>query len=187
MRQTCTQQGLEPDAPGVVHRIEPDSLAHPFLLKAEQRLRDMAGARRHSRRQSSTVMDLELKPGVELSEIMQERKNRQPGLGYPIQPALSGRLLKPIPQYRVRQQRLEARRHIRAVVLQAVKARRRFELPPGVATFRGPRLIRRAVVMSSWIDRHGRECTRNDDDASMRARATVRRVFLRSAHGVAVA
>ena len=132
--ETRTKQRFEPFAPCVVHGMQTDGVAYAFLVEAQQRLDDMAGARRRARRQLGPLVNLELEPAVELAEIMQERKNRQPRLGHAVQTVLPCCSLEPVPQHRIAKQRLEACRDIRAVVFQPVKADRRLELPPRVAS-----------------------------------------------------
>ena len=106
----------------------------------------MAGTRWYAARELCLVVYLELKSSVELPEIVQESQNSQPILEYLPQGTLSRRSLEPTAQHRINQQSLEARGNVSAVVLQTMKARRRLELPPGVASdaiFHGARCVRR--------------------------------------------
>ncbi|MDE0446484.1 MAG: hypothetical protein OXH96_07390 [Spirochaetaceae bacterium] len=85
---------------------------------------DVTGTGRRSRRQFGPVEHLELKSGVELAEVVQECQNGQPCSRHLIDAVLSGRPFEPSPNDGISQQRLEARRHVGAMVLQTVKARR---------------------------------------------------------------
>ena len=88
MREARAEQRLEGVSPCVAHRVETESLAHVLLAETEKRLRHVTGTCGRRRGQVLTLEDLELEPGVELAEVMEERKDAEPRLRYVVHAVL---------------------------------------------------------------------------------------------------
>ena len=80
-------------------------------------------------RSPAVIPDLELKPGADLAKIVEKGENGEPGEVDVVQTVSSYGPVEPLSQNRLLDQSLEAARHIRTMVLEAMCSTR-VVLPP---------------------------------------------------------
>ena len=122
MGEHRVQQGDDAITPLSDNVMETENFADLRLPEAEQGFCDVPGRPRTGAGQLVLTPDLELEAGVQLAEIMQKREERQPGHGRVGKVVHTCRANEARPQDRIAEQCFEARRNVRAMMLETMKA-----------------------------------------------------------------
>ena len=122
MRQGCEQQCVETFSPPLEQILKSELVEDVLLLDAIEGLRYMPHPGRPIGRQIEVIPNLELKAGVDLGEVVEERRDGQPADRDAVQRVgAPGGMREPRCEHAVGDENLETRRYVSAVVLEAME------------------------------------------------------------------